>query len=205
VGGLTIPRPAENSEEFPQLQASPIHVSQPDPPPASRPPSSFEAAFPNTRPSERVRAAAAQGWRVPRSLCRFWQENIQESLRTFDIPSENIYSPICMTPTSEQVARMYARSKCMELLPPKHPSLLLSPTKGQPLCFLARAGEGLPIHIQQALFFFASVSHSLVDMAHFAAPTTATNVVVRSPCVPACQKRLGTDGAEHSTTGATPG
>lgn len=83
-----------------------------------------------------------------------------------------------MTPTNEQVERMYARSKCMELLQPTHPSLLLSPTKGQPLCFIARAGEGLPIHIQQALFFFASVSHSLLDLAHFAAPTTATNVVV---------------------------
>jgi hypothetical protein len=170
-----------------------------------RPLTTFEAAFRNTQPSEPNNNRPASKWKVARSLSNFWQEHIQESLRTFDIPSEHVFNPVCMAPTNEQVSRMYARSKCMELLMPQHPSLLLSPTKGQPLCFIARAGEGLPIHIQQALFFFASVSHSLVDMAHFAAPTTATNVVVRSPCVPACQKRPGTDGAEHSTTGATPG
>jgi hypothetical protein len=153
-----------------------------------RPLTAFEVAFRNTQPSEpnnnndnsSARNRPASKWKVARSLSNFWQEHIQESLRTFDIPSEHVFNPICMAPTNEQVSRMYARSKCMELLMPHHPSLLLSPTKGQPLCFLARAGEGLPIHIQQALFFFASVSHSLLDMAHFAAPTVATNVVVMS-------------------------
>lgn len=168
---------AERSETFPQHMATPAHVSQS--PPGSPVRSSFENAFRNTQPSERIEPQRpGSGRRVPRSLSKFWQENIQESLRTFDIPSENVFTPICMTPTNEQVSRMYARSKCMELLQPAHPSLLLWPTKGQPLCFIARAGEGLPIHIQQALFFFASVSHSLLDMAHFTAPTTATNVVV---------------------------
>lgn len=82
-----------------------------------------------------------------------------------------------MTPTDDQITRMYARSKCMELISTRHPSRLMQPSKAQPICFVARAAEGLPIHIQKALFFFASVLHGLVDIAHFAAPTTATDVV----------------------------
>jgi hypothetical protein len=195
----------ENSESFPQHRATPVHNSQSprsSSSPPARPLSSFEAAFQHTQPSDRAAPPRpASKWKVTRSLSKFWQENIQESLRTFDIPLDNVFSPICMTPTNEQVGRMYARSKCMELLLPNHSSLLLSPTKGQPLCFVARAGEGLPIHIQQALFFFASVSHSLLDMAHFAAPTTATNVVVRAR--PARQARADLTPA-CSTTGATP-
>lgn len=82
-----------------------------------------------------------------------------------------------MSPSKDQITRMYARSKCMELISETHSSRLIGPSKAQPICFVARAAEGLPIHIQKALFFFASVLHGLVDMAHFAAPTVATDVV----------------------------
>lgn len=86
-----------------------------------------------------------------------------------------------MTPTEEQVESMAARSKCMELLREDHPSLLASPNKSIPLCFVARAAEGLPIHMQKALFFFTSVNNSIVDIGHYAAPTVATDVLVRLP------------------------
>lgn len=88
-----------------------------------------------------------------------------------------MFNPVCMSPTKDQVGTMAARSKCMELLLPDHPSLLSGPNKGMPLCFLARAAEGLPIHIQKVLFFFTSVANSILDMGHFAAPTNATDVV----------------------------
>lgn len=116
-------------------------------------------------------------FKVPKSLSKFWSENIPESIRTFPIPADNVFYPVCMSPTEEQVERMYARSKCMELLSPRHQSLLSMPTRAQPLCFVARAAEGLPIHIQKALFFFASVMHGLLDMAYFTVPTTATDVI----------------------------
>jgi hypothetical protein len=83
-----------------------------------------------------------------------------------------------MTPTEEQVTLMAARSKCMELLRGDHPSLLSSPNKSTPLCFVARAAEGLPIHMQKTLFFFTSVGNSIMDLAHYAAPTIPTGVLV---------------------------
>ena len=72
---------------------------------------------------------------------------------------------------------MAARSKCMELLREDHQHLLSSPNRGMPMCFMARAAEGLPVHMQKALFFFTSVSNSIMDLAHFAAPTIATDVI----------------------------
>jgi hypothetical protein len=82
-----------------------------------------------------------------------------------------------MTPTKEQIGMMAARSKCMELLREDHQHLLSSPNRGMPMCFMARAAEGLPVHMQKALFFFTSVSNSIMDLAHFAAPTIATDVI----------------------------
>jgi hypothetical protein len=134
------------------------------------------SAFPNTLPAD-LPSSQLPHRRVSESLSTYWRDNVPESLKTYGIPNENAFKPICMTPTDEQVGRMYARSKCMELLGPEHPSLLSHPTRTIPLCFVARAAEGLPIHIQKTLFFFASVLHGLVDMAHYAAPTIATNVV----------------------------
>lgn len=112
------------------------------------------------------------------SLSAFWEEHVPESLKTFNIPMKHVFTPVCMTPTDEQVTMMAARSKCMELLRGDHPSLLSSPNKSTPLCFVARAAEGLPIHMQKALFFFTSVSNSINDMGHYAAPTVATSVQV---------------------------
>jgi hypothetical protein len=153
---------------------SPQHASGPSSP-AAMP--SFQQAFSTTEPAP---LPDPNRRRVARSLAKFWDENIPESLKSFPIASSDVFVPICMTPTKEQVGRMYARSKCMELLTTDHPSLLSSPTRSQPLCFVAKAGEGLPIHIQKTLFFFASVLHGLQDMSHFAAPTIATDVVVRA-------------------------
>ena len=136
----------------------------------------FLSAFPNTLPAD-LPSSQLPHRRVQESLAKYWEEHVPESLKTYGIPNENVFRPICMTPTATQVGRMYARSKCMELLPPDHHSMLAQPTRAMPLCFVARAAEGLPIHIQKTLFFFASVLHGLVDMAHYAAPTIATNVV----------------------------
>jgi hypothetical protein len=169
-------RDFEEGDSFPQHVLTPqSHSSQS---PGGRP--SFQGSFPNTRPhySPPRHPEANQGRKVPRSLRNFWDENIPDSLKSFPIRGEDVFMPICMTPTKEQVGCMYARSKCMEILTEDHPSLLSSPTRAQPLCFVARAGEGLPIHIQKTLFFFASVLHGMQDMAHFAAPTIATDVVV---------------------------
>ena len=113
------------------------------------------------------------------SLYEFWEEHVPESLKTFNIPMSDVFRPVCMTPTEEQVTMMASRSKCMELLRADHPSLLSSPNKSIPLCFVARAAEGLPIHMQKTLFFFTSVCNSIVDMGHYAAPTVATGVLVR--------------------------
>lgn len=66
----------------------------------------------------------------------------------------------------------------MELLPQDHPRLLSYPNRSLPFCFVARAAEGLPIHIQKLLFFFTSVANSMLDLAHFAVPTIATDVLV---------------------------
>ena len=82
-----------------------------------------------------------------------------------------------MRPTKEQLVTMAARSKCMELLSADHASLLAAPNKALPLCFVARAGEGLPIHIQKVLFFFTSLSNSALDLAHYTAPSITTDVM----------------------------
>lgn len=112
------------------------------------------------------------------SLREFWEEHVPDSLKTFNIPTNDVFKPICMTPTEDQVMMMASRSKCMELLREDHPSLLSSPNKSFPLCFVARAAEGLPIHMQKVLFFFTSVNNSIIDMGHYAAPTIATGVLV---------------------------
>lgn len=88
-----------------------------------------------------------------------------------------MFHPICMQPTKEQLDTMSARSKCMELLPANHASLLSSPNKGLPFCFVAKAAEGLPIHMQKALFFFSSVVNSALDLGHYAAPSVTTDVI----------------------------
>jgi hypothetical protein len=168
--------------DFEEGQSFPQHVATPQAQPSPSPDqiSSFQASFPGTNPhfSPPRHPGPTSGRKVPRSLRNFWDENIPESLKTFPIRGEDVFMPICMTPTKDQVGCMYARSKCMELLTDDHPSLLSYPTRAQPLCFVARAGEGLPIHIQKTLFFFASVLHGMQDMAHFTAPTIATDVVV---------------------------
>jgi hypothetical protein len=157
------------------LSVSPQHVSRDGSPPrrVSGNPgrTTFERAFPTTEPAE------GQVIKVRHSLAGFWAKNIPDSLRTFNIPMDSIFSPICMQPTVEQVESMAARSKCMELLPQGHPSLLSQPNRALPMCFLAKAGEGLPVHMQKALFFFASVANSITDLAHFVVPTEASDVV----------------------------
>ena len=160
---------AEQSSAFIQHQATPpVRPSQPSGP-APPPP-------PPARPAQPI----SRGRRVPASLATHWDENIPESLRQFNVPIENTFSAISMVPTPEQVSCMCARSKCMELIPQDHPSLLSSPNRGLPMCFVARAAEGLPIHIQKLLFFFTSVQNSMLDLAHFVAPTVTTDVIVRA-------------------------
>lgn len=137
-------------------------------------------AFPNIRPHPvaPIPPRSQQGKRKIRvSLSTFWDKNVPESLKSFEIPTESVFNPICMSPTSEQLGTMAARSKCMELLPSDHSSLLASPNKGLPLCFVARAAEGLPVHMQKALFFFTSVANSALDLGHYAAPSETTDVV----------------------------
>lgn len=170
---------ATPAEVFQQHEVSPPHNSQ------TGEASAFQRAFPNVRPHASPdppspRSRTARG-RPRHSLRAFWEEHVPESLKTFNIPMRNVYRPVCMTPTEEQVESMAARSKCMELLREDHPSLLASPNKSIPLCFVARAAEGLPIHMQKALFFFTSVNNSIVDIGHYAAPTVATDVLVRLP------------------------
>ena len=138
---------------------------EPNPAPAEES-STFARAFPNICPAPPPRQSQHKMWNIRESLSRFWEEQVPESLRNFEIPSENIFKPICMQPTKEQLATMAARSKCMELLTPDHSSLLSSPNKALPLCFLARAAEGLPVHMQKALFFFTSVANSALDLGH---------------------------------------
>jgi len=172
----------ESSPAFPRSQhaATPPHASPVagEPPPRENPPrSAFELAFSNVVPAEGPSTSASEAWKAPENLREYWAANVPEILRRFPIPDQSVYRPVCMSPTEDQVLRMFARSKCMELLSPQHSSLLSFPTRAQPLCFVARAAEGLPIHIQKALFFFASVMHGLLDMSHFAAPTEATSVV----------------------------
>ncbi len=148
---------------------------QQDPAPSQQ----FGPGFPNIRPhrSPSPPARSQQGRKIRASLRTFWGENIPESLKQFEIPMESVFKPVCMSPTKEQLATMSARSKCMELLMPEHQSLLSSPNKGLPLCFLARAAEGLPVHMQKALFFFTSVANSALDLGHYAAPSGTTDVV----------------------------
>lgn len=170
-----------------QFRSTPPHNSQQssdDEEDQANPPgpnSSFQDAFRGTRPHYSPPSTPARP-RTPRrkirqSIRQYWDENVSESLKTFSIPLESIFDPVCMTPTKAQAATMAARSKCMELLAQDHPSLLSGPNKGMPLCFLARAAEGLPIHIQKVLFFFTSVANSILDLGHFAAPTPSTDVV----------------------------
>ncbi len=140
--------------------------------------SSFASSFPNIRPHySPPRRAPRENRRVRASLRQYWEEQVSESLKTFSVPMDSVFNPLCMAPTKEQVGTMAARSKCMELLPKEHPSLLSGPNKGMPLCFLARAAEGLPIHMQKVLFFFTSVANSILDMGHYAAPSQATDVI----------------------------
>lgn len=170
--------------EFGAHTATPVHSSScaPSPSRAVNPvsQSTFQTAFSGVDPAPIEppgRQIPSLQRRIPRSLRKYWEENIPESLQQFPIPNENIFYPECMSPTEEQVKRMYARSKCMELLSPSHRTLLSLPTQAQPLCFVAKAAEGLPIHIQKTLFFFASIMHGILDMAHFTAPSKATNVI----------------------------
>jgi len=140
--------------------------------------SDFTRSFPNIRPNmDPIRPPRERVYKVRESLLTYWREHVPENYKRFDIPLDHVFRPTCMTPTKDQLETMSARSKCMELLPEDHVSLLSSPNQGLPLCFLARAGEGLPIHMQKALFFFTSVANSIMDLAHFTAPSDTTSVI----------------------------
>ena len=182
------------------LQATPPHVSQDadggQEGESQQQPSAgsnrFGAGFPNIQPHQSPPRRPRTGRRIRSSLQTFWSERVPESLKQFEIPMDSVFQPVCMSATKEQLETMAARSKCMELLPPEHPSLLSSPNKGQPLCFVARAAEGLPVHMQKALFFFASVANSALDLGHYAAPSETTDVVHDKTEVKAIRRLVST-------------
>jgi hypothetical protein len=181
------------------LQATPPHASQDegeiqggDSQEARPSSSSFADAFPNIRPHQSPPPRPQPRRRIRSSLRAFWSERVPDSLKQFEIPMDSVFNPVCMSATKEQLDTMAARSKCMELLPPEHPSLLSSPNKGQPLCFVARAAEGLPVHMQKALFFFTSVANSALDLGHYAAPSESTDVVHDKTEVKAIRRLVST-------------
>jgi hypothetical protein len=161
-----------------QHAATPPHASPDEPddiPPLDdvQPPVTQESNQPPSSTQQEPRR------KVPKSLAKYWEENVPEGLKLCRIPMNDVFNPMCMLPTEEQIGCMCARSKCMELLPQDHQRLLSYPNRGLPMCFVARAAEGLPIHIQKLLFFFSSVSNSMLDLAHFVVPTVATDLLVR--------------------------
>ena len=74
------------------------------------------------------------------------------------VSANDVFKPVCMTPTPELLKTMCAKSKCMELLSQDDERLLYLPTYGSTMCFIAMGGAGeLPEPIQEVLYFFGQV------------------------------------------------
>lgn len=114
---------------------------------------------------------------IPSNLARFWEEKVQETLKIFPIGTEKIVKGACMTPTADDCRRMYARSKCMKLLHESDPSLISKPTETLPWCFMDKSGSEIPLQIQKAFFFFASLLNHATELTHFAAKSETVDVV----------------------------
>ena len=141
--------------------------------------SSFQRAYPNTRPDTRpIHPSSQTAARVvPARLTEYWNENVPDELKTFTISAESVFQGGCMTPDLDHTRRMYARSKCMKLIHPLDPSLLSEPTHALPMCFIQKTGAELPLHIQMCIYLFTSLlNHATPDITHFAAPSTTVGV-----------------------------
>ena len=114
---------------------------------------------------------------IPSSLARYWEEKMLDTLKTFPIGSEKIVKGVCMTPTADDCRRMYARSKCMKLLHESDPALLSNPTETLPMCFMEESGSEIPLQIQKAFFFFASLLNHATELTHFVAKSETVDVI----------------------------
>lgn len=159
----------ERQDEEQNDDARPLHLNGGTP---------FTNAFPNTVPHPRERLNGET--RIPQKLKTYWESKVPEELKQFMVSTEDVFKPLCMTPTPELLKTMCAKSKCMEVVRPGDESLLYLPTYGSTMCFIAMGGSGeLPEPMQEVLYFFGQVANSIGNYSPFVVPTETVDIVVR--------------------------
>ena len=151
----------------------PPRSTQPQPPRGA----GFVDAFPNTVPatlppaSQRTEDAARPSRPIPEYFRRHW-ERVPEILKNVPIQTRGVEAA-CMTPTREHEGKMYSESKCFSLVRANSLEVLAGPQNGPSYCFLAEATTELPLHIQEAIYFFNACSnkYQTQDRSPFVFPT----------------------------------
>jgi hypothetical protein len=141
----------------------------------------FTDAFPTTQfqPGRNAASGGGGGERIPQKLKSYWEAKVPEELKQIMVSTDDVFKPLCMTPSPELLKTMCAKSKCMELLRPTDEGLMYLPTYGSTMCFVAMGGSGeLPEPIQEVLYFFGQVANSIGNYNPYVVPTEAVDVVV---------------------------
>lgn len=127
------------------------------------------------------RADEGRDWPIPDRYVKHW-DRVADSLKNVPIPPSTYFRGECMVPSREHRGKMYATSKCFDMLFQNDVGLLTDPTMGQSFWFVDECMTDLPLHIQKVLYFFDSVkTHMARDYANYAFPCTDVTLLVSLP------------------------
>jgi hypothetical protein len=191
---------SELSQAYPS-QPDPSQ-QQPDPSqagPAPPPRSGLQNAFAHLLPGieqemreDRERAMAdtsradeGRDWPIPLRYIKHW-ERVPDTLKNVPVPPSTYFRGPCMIPAQEHSEKMYATSKCFEMLFQNDVALLADPTMGHSYWFIDECMTDLPLHIQKVLYFFDSARTYLArDYSNYTFPCSDIALLVRRPvCIP---------------------
>jgi hypothetical protein len=155
--------------------------------------------MPSSQPQEEAR-------NVPEHYRRHW-ERVPEMLRSFPLRTKNNKS-VCMTPTREHEGKMFSESKCFSLMRKDSLDLLSGPQSGVTYCFVGETTTEIPLHIQEAIFFFNSCSnkYQTQDRSPFVFPTKDIGLQESGKCrafLSRCAKGLTCNDFCRRLTGPT--
>ena len=136
----------------------------------------FVDAFSDTAPAPLPqRSQPAEESRPSRSIPDYFRrhwERVPDILKSVPMQTKGVEG-VCMTPTREHEGKMYSESKCFSLVRANSLEVLAGPQNGPSYCFVAEATTELPLHIQEAIFFFNACSnkYQTQDRSPFVFPT----------------------------------
>jgi hypothetical protein len=123
---------------------------------------------------------------IPEHYRRHW-ERVPEILKNVPLQPTGVEAA-CMTPTHEHEGKMFSESKCFSLVRANSVDVLAGPQNGVSYCFVAEATTELPLHIQEAIYFFNACSnkYQAQDRSPFVFPTKDIGLQVSALLAACC-------------------